>query len=244
MEKCLTCGGAVVLINNNVYKCLYCDNEYNAGTSSSAPTMRPKTGNNDSGVDVFDSNIGGVLEITWADSTAIHSGSGYIISDDGYAITNTHVVTRDNGENVGKVTVRVCGEETAATVIRLGDTQHGLGKGVDLALIKLAKMPKGAKKLSFADFGSVRNGQRVFVIGNSLGYGTCITSGIVSDKLRNVNGKMLLMTDCAINGGNSGGPMFDEKGLIIGTIVSGITGAEGMNFAIPANTVIDFVNKK
>ena len=55
---------------------------------------------------------------------------------------------------------------------------------------------------------------------------------------------MLLMTDCAVNGGNSGGPMFDEKGLIIGTIVSGITGAEGMNFAIPANTVIDFVNKK
>ena len=243
MEKCITCGGAVVLINNDVYKCIYCDNEYKQ-SGGATPSVLPKNGANDSGVDVFETNIGGVLEITWEDASALHSGSGYIISADGYAVTNTHVVTRENGTSVGTVKVRVCGKTTTAQVVRLGDNMHGLGRGVDLALIKLASVPAGAKSLKFSDFTSVRNGQRVFVIGNSLGYGTCITSGIVSDKLRNVNGKMLLMTDCAVNGGNSGGPMFDENGGVIGTIVSGITGAEGMNFAIPSNTVIDFINKK
>ena len=76
-----------------------------------------------------------------------------------------------------------------------------LEQGVDLALLKLSKMPFRAKVLEFEDFSNVRIGEPVFVIGNSLGYGTCITSGIVSDKERNVNGKMLLMTDCAVNGG-------------------------------------------
>ena len=54
---------------------------------------------------------------------------------------------------------------------------------------------------------------------------------------------MLMMTDCAVNGGNSGGPIFNEKGVAIGVIVSGITAAEGMNFAIPMDTVKEFINK-
>jgi S1-C subfamily serine protease len=70
-----------------------------------------------------------------------------------------------------------------------------------------------------------------------------MTSGIVSDKLRNVNGKNLLMTDCAVNGGNSGGPMFNSSGKVIAVIVSGITGAEGMNFAIPSDKVLNFISE-
>lgn len=70
--------------------------------------------------------------------------------------------------------------------------------------------------------------------------GVCLGRGIVSDRLRNVNGHMLLMTDCAINGGNSGGPIFNEQGRVIAAVVSGITSAEGMNFAIPSDTVLQF----
>ena len=209
--------------------------------STSQAGVPTEKGTSDSGTRVFDSNIKGVLEIYWTDSSYKHSGSGFLVSTDGYAITNTHVVTHESGASCGTVNVKICNQVTTAQVVRLGDEAHGLGKGVDLALIKLASVPKEATVLKFGKFDDVRNGERVFVIGNSLGYGTCITSGIVSDRLRNVNGKMLLMTDCAVNGGNSGGPMFNEKGQVIGAVVSGISSAEGMNFAIPSDDIKKFM---
>ena len=119
--------------------------------------------------------------------------------------------------------------------------RHDKSKGVDLAVIKLSRVPAGAKVVQFENCDNVRIGESVFVIGNSFGHGTCITAGTVSDRLRNVNGKMLMMTDCAINGGNSGGPIFNEKGLVIAAVVSGITSAEGMNFAIPSSTILRFL---
>ena len=201
----------------------------------------PVTPKSDCGVDVFASNVNGVLEIAWSDSQYIHSGSGFLISADGYAVTNTHVVTHEDGRSCNQVDVRVCGETVSADVVKLGDDHHGEGKGVDLAVIKLSRVPANAKVLKFESFDNVRIGESVFVIGNSLGHGTCITAGIVSDRLRNVNGKMLMMTDCAINGGNSGGPIFNEKGLVIAAVVSGITSAEGMNFAIPSSTIMRFL---
>lgn len=249
LNQCKTCGGVLVLIGNTYY-CQYCENAYPAqntqdtdgNTQMTAAKTTTKLSEN-SGVDVFEDNIDGVIEITWSDEKYKHSGSGYIITPDGYAITNTHVVTHENGESCNRVTVRIKNTETTANVITLGDSRHGLGNGIDLALIKLNSLPAGVKTMKFASFSTVKNGQRVYVIGNSLGYGTCITSGIVSDKLREVDGHNLLMTDCAVNGGNSGGPMFNEKGEVIGTIVSGITNAEGMNFAIPCDDVVAFINR-
>ena len=232
----------MILINGNRYICPYCGNEYGADFSMMSPADRAiKTDLKDHGVDVFDANINGVVEITWTIENSMISGSGFLISNDGYILTNTHVVTTDDGRSCGNVNVKLCGRSLNASVVKLGDDLHGGGNGVDLALVKVSDVPAQAKVLTFENFDNVRNGERVFVIGNSLGYGTCITSGIVSDRCRNVNGKMLLMTDCAVNGGNSGGPIFNESGRVIGVIVSGITGAEGMNFAIPSDTAIDFV---
>lgn len=268
-EMCRKCGGDLTPEGNG-FKCTFCGATYasldelrpkrrksapqesqpQAQQSQSQPISQPEQTKTvvvpviqqkDNGVDVFETNINGVLEITWSDEKSTHSGSGFLISQDGYAVTNTHVVTHDDGQSCQQVNVRLCGENMRADVIKLGDSNHGKGMGVDLALIKLARIPEKAKVVEFENFDNVRIGERVFVIGNSLGYGTCITSGIVSDKLRNVNGKMLLMTDCAINGGNSGGPIFNEMGRVIGAVVSGITAAEGMNFAIPCNVVLDFM---
>lgn len=249
LNQCKTCGGELVLVGDTYY-CQYCENAYKAQnvqgtdgenqiTAVGSATRLSET----SGVDVFENNIDGVVEIAWNDEKYKHSGSGYIISNDGYAITNTHVVTHENGESCNKVMVRIKNTETTANVITLGDNRHGRGNGIDLALIRLNSLPAGIKPMKFASFSNVKNGERVYVIGNSLGYGTCITSGIVSDKLREVDGSMLLMTDCAVNGGNSGGPMFNEKGEVIGTIVSGIDRAEGMNFAIPCDDVVNFIKK-
>ncbi len=245
MSRCPSCGGDLIAFGSTHRYCTFCGNTYGADASASAP--KPVDNNQkksfDTGANVFESNIGSVLEIQWSDGRYLHSGSGFVISADGYAITNTHVVTAENGASCGKVKVCIGENMTAeAEVRKLGDNQHGHGSGIDLALIKI----KGAGNLRparFANFASVRNGEQVFVIGNSLGYGTCITSGIVSDKRRDVDGDSLLMTDCAINSGNSGGPMFNAAGDVIAVIVSGITGAEGMNFAIPADDVIDFINR-
>lgn len=250
-EVCLNCGGEIKEATCG-YQCIFCGATY-ATLEELAP--RPKArrqGNSQAkevpvsakasaGVDVFADNVNSVLEITWQSGSGTHSGSGFLITKDGYAITNTHVVTQENGASVGQVNVLVAGENVTADVIAIGDDRHGEGSGIDLAIIKLSRVPAKATTVSFENFDNVKIGEKVFVIGNSLGYGTCITAGIVSDRLRNVNGHMLMMTDCAVNGGNSGGPVFNEMGLVIAAVVSGITGAEGMNFAIPSNDIVNFI---
>ena len=209
-------------------------------------TPRPTQPVANEGVNVYEKTIAGVLEVTCKYATCISSGSGLLISNTGYAITNTHVVTH-NAQPCRDVTVRVAGENIKASVVMLGDDKGGRGRGVDLALLKLSKFPTRGKTLCFENFDNVRIGEQVYVIGNSLGDGTCITSGIVSDKCRTINGQKLLMTDCPINNGNSGGPIFNAKGKVIGVIVSSRVKAdgsatEGMNYAIPSYIVEEFLN--
>ena len=247
--KCIQCGGTCVDIGNGEYECQFCGATFNkeelipAYKNQAVPNMK----NADSGVDVFDNNINGVLEISAMGKSGAWVGSGYIISDSGFAITNAHVAADgSDGKPCQKMAARVCGQTVPAKVIALADDKAGHGNGVDLALIQLSEMPRGAIALSFEQFSNVRNGEKVFVIGNSLGDGTCITSGIVSDKRRVLGGKELLMTDCAINGGNSGGPIFNEKGLVIGTICSSRLrpdggDTKGMNYAVPGDIVQEFI---
>lgn len=262
IDLCPFCGG-ILKADGKAYLCSNCSSRFDSKEELDSikpkkkPAQKQQIGSSnttggtttiiekevDRGVDVFESNINSVLEISWVDGKFRHSGSGFLISKEGYAITNTHVVTKESGESCKTVSVKICDENVSAEVIALGDSKHGNGDGIDLALVKLSRVPKLAHPIRFEKDENVRNGAKVFVIGNSLGFGTCITSGIVSDRSRNVNGKMLLMTDCAVNGGNSGGPIFNEKGLVIGAIVSGIASAEGMNFAIPSDAVQNFMKK-
>lgn len=235
--RCKICNGNCEQIEGGKFKCVYCGQVYSESDLVLTKSSKEASG----GADVFEKNIPGVLEIRWSDGRYVHSGSGFIVNELGYAITNTHVVTYEDGTSCDRVDVKVCGKDVQADVVALGDNQHGSGAGIDLALIKVKNLPSDIKVLKFEDFKKVRIGEKVYVIGNSLGYGTCITSGVVSDKSRNVNGKMLLMTDCAVNGGNSGGPIFNESGKVIGAIVSGIDSAEGMNFAIPVDQIIAFL---
>ena len=242
--RCEMCGGTCIELGNGRYQCECCGSVLeDTAARQTASGASVKAASSVSGADIYEKNIGGVLEITWRADNVLHSGSGFLVTRDGYCVTNTHVVTSENGKSCGTVTAKIKGEAFSASVVALGDKKHGDGPGVDLALIKLSRVPADARVLEFENFNNVRIGEPVFVIGNSLGYGTCITSGIVSDKERNVNGKILLMTDCAVNGGNSGGPIFNQRGHVIGAIVSGITNAEGMNFAIPSGTIEAFLRQ-
>lgn len=237
--KCPNCGNDLGEPKNGVYRCGCCGKRM---TDDDLGPVKKGGASAQGGADVFEKNMNGILEITCRFPGCASAGSGLLIDRSGYAITNTHVVTH-NYKACNDVTVKIAGENIRAKVIVLGDDKGGLGRGDDLALIKLERLPANAKVIELGDFDKVRIGERVYVVGNSLGHGTCITSGIVSDKRREVDGHMLMMTDCAVNGGNSGGPIFNEKGVAIGVIVSGITAAEGMNFAIPMDTVKAFINK-
>ena len=190
---------------------------------------------------VFDACIDSVIELTCTAGGNCYAGSGFAVGNRGYAVTNTHVVT-ENGRPIHDIKAYVCGKTVPAEIVVLGDDRGGSGSGEDLALIRLKNPPSRMKGVTFAE-GELRNGQKLYVIGNALGMGTCITSGIISDKRRMVNGKPRFMTDGAANHGNSGGPVFDEAGEVIGAIVAGIDNAKGMNFAIPADIILDFLEK-
>lgn len=242
MRKCKECGGEIISKNGRLI-CKYCGTEFEE-QSFVSQKVEVTTRSNE-GVDVFSKNINGILEIKCVFDECVSAGSGLLISQDGYALTNTHVVIND-AIPCEDITVKIANESVCAKIIKLGDDNGGHGTGVDLALIKLDFVPYNATIIERGDFNKVRTGEQVFVIGNSLGDGTCITSGIVSDKRRMLEGKTLMMTDCAINGGNSGGPIFNKDGVAIGVIVSSRlnNGAptEGMNYAIPMDIVEMFLN--
>lgn len=247
MRKCIVCGGDLEKTAGGDYQCVFCLRRYPDEEERTSARGAVSTGAN-KGVDIFEQNRNGVLEITCRFSTGVSAGSGFLIDGNGHAITNTHVVT-DRARPCGDISVKIAGETVRASVLVLGDDRGGQGNGVDLALIKLARVPFGAQPARFGDFSEVRNGEQVFVIGNSLGDGMCITGGIVSDRKRVLQGKTLLMTDCAVNGGNSGGPIFNGKGEVIGAIVSSRvhqdgSATEGMNYAIPSYIVQEFLSGK
>lgn len=236
MAICTNCGGNGIDIGGGRFRCQYCMNEFTEGyvASSSQRGSSPA-----GGVNVFDKNINGVLEIACEVSGGISQGSGLLIKKSGgFAVTNAHVVS-ERGTPSQRISVKVAGETVRAKIVAIG--RAGGSWSNDLAVLKLERVPQKAVEIKLADFRSVRNGEQVFVIGNSRGEGTCITSGIVSDRLRSVDGHKLMMTDCAVNPGNSGGPIFNASGDAIGVIVSKTLDTEGMNYAIPADTVIAFI---
>ncbi|SFG31556.1 serine protease Do [Novosphingobium sp. CF614] len=170
-------------------------------------------------------------------------GSGFIISADGYVVTNNHVITADGKGEVESITITMAdGDEYPAKLI-------GKDAASDLAVLKIS----ASKPLPFVKFGDSSNarvGDWIIAIGNPFGLGGTVTSGIISAVYRNTGAggayDRYLQTDAAINRGNSGGPMFDMNGQVIGinnAIFSPTGGSVGIGFAIPAETAAPIVQK-
>ena len=169
-------------------------------------------------------------------------GSGFLISDDGYIVTNNHVVTGGpRGEAVNQVTVTLTnGKEYKATIV-------GRDVQSDLALLKIGAT--GLPFVKFADSSRARVGDWVVAIGNPLGLGSTVTAGIISAVQRNLGTgtayDRFIQTDTAINRGNSGGPLFDLHGNVVGInnmLISPVGANIGVNFAIPAEAAIPVIN--
>ncbi len=163
-------------------------------------------------------------------------GSGFIISEDGYILTNHHVVT-----GADEIIVRLSSrEEYKATLI-------GSDKRSDVALLKIDA--KGLSTLKIGDSNRLKVGEWVLAIGSPFGFEQSVTAGIVSAKGRSLpkeNYVPFIQTDVAINPGNSGGPLFNLKGEVIGInsqIYSRTGGFMGLSFAIPIEMAMDVIKQ-
>ncbi len=171
-------------------------------------------------------------------------GTGFVVDKQGYILTNAHVVD-ESGQRASSVTVvfNKGGNETQ----RVPGQLVGVDVGSDVAVIKVDPSKVDLNPLPLGDSDKVAVGEPVVAIGNPLGYDFSITSGIVSATGRSLqapNGQTIpngIQTDAAINQGNSGGPLIDNSGKVIGIneqIASSGGGNDGLGFAVPINTAI------
>ena len=170
-------------------------------------------------------------------------GSGVIVSPEGYAVTNAHVI---QGERSLRATVWIRQPDGSLKRIDIDDVKiEAVNNALDLALIKLTH-PEG-KPFVVAPVEADENieaGQRVFAIGNPLGLERTLTEGVVSVPAMQLEGRTFIQTDTPINPGNSGGPLFNMRGEVVGITNMKITLGENVGFAIPARYVKDFLRHR
>ena len=164
-------------------------------------------------------------------------GSGFIIDNMGTVVTNNHVIS-----GADDILVRVGDKEYKAKVI-------GADPYMDIAVLKMETRDQ-FKPVSFGDSDKARVGDWAVAIGNPFGLGGTVTAGIISARNRDINLTRyddFIQTDASINQGNSGGPLFNLKGEVIGIntaiIAPGQSGSIGIGFAIPANAASNIINQ-
>ncbi|HNY41886.1 MAG TPA: trypsin-like peptidase domain-containing protein, partial [Bryobacteraceae bacterium] len=182
------------------------------------------------------------------------AGSGVIIGEGGYVITNAHVVV---GAQRVQVTLPAVETSTAEEPLKrsavrpMGRIVRGAIVGLDLetdiALLKIAD--PGLPVLGLADSDKVEQGELVLAFGNPMGLDNSVTMGIVSSTARQLKADdpmIYIQTDAPINPGNSGGPLVDTEGKMVGIntmILSQSGGSEGLGFAVPSNIVANVVEQ-
>lgn len=183
-------------------------------------------------------------------STSKATGSGVIISEDGYILTNNHIVDTSSSSDAfysissaEKILVNLYDEDEPIEAEIVGNDDV-----TDLAILKIDK--KGLKAAELGDSDSIKVGEFAMAIGNPLNMPYTVTSGIISGLNREITDTdgtsySLIQTDAAINSGNSGGALVNADGKVIGinTLKLFGTGIEGMGFAIPINSTVDITDQ-
>jgi serine protease Do len=169
-------------------------------------------------------------------------GSGFFINEQGYLITNYHVVEK---ETKIEVTVYKKAKDGFDKKVFKGVRIEAINPFVDLALLKVEDLGDTQVKFVYlGDIGEIRAGEQVFAIGNPLGLERTVTNGVISTTNRAFEGLIYLQTDAAINPGNSGGPLFNLSGEVIGVTNMGYIFFGGLGFAIPVNYVKHFIDNR
>jgi len=179
----------------------------------------------------FSEIIEDVVESVVSIRTDVSQGSGFIIHEEGFIVTNVHVLT---GAKFAQA-VTSDGEVKSASLI-------GYDAGFDVAILKISG---SYKALEFDDSDNIRIGEKVIAVGNPLGLSFSVTEGIVSALNRDGldNEESYIQTDVPLNPGNSGGPLINKKGEVIGLNNFKVGGAEGLGFALESNVVVEKINE-
>jgi len=176
-------------------------------------------------------------------STPAGMGSGFVIDERGYVVTNFHVL---EGEQEVAVTLFQRGDGGLERV-KIDEARIvAINPFCDLALLKI-EVPQGLRlrPVVLGSSEDIRDGQSVFAIGNPLGLERTVSEGIISSTRRNFNGQLFIQTTAPINPGNSGGPLFNLRGEVVGVInMKAGFFTEGLSFAIPVDTLKFFLRNR
>ena len=192
--------------------------------------------------DVYNKAISSTLALIAKMEDGAMSGTGTMISEKGYFITNAHVVTElaKNHKTILNFSEEVYGQSGEHNYRFVADLIYA-NPAIDLALLK-TEPNKELVPVTFSTQAAFP-GEAVYAIGNSKGEGLCIVEGIVSDVHRKIGGIDAIMISAPVTHGNSGGPVFDADGKLIGIVQSGRTDVSAMNYVIPIKTIIDFLQE-
>lgn len=169
-------------------------------------------------------------------------GSGFVTHADGWVVTNFHVVEREVEVDVVVYSLGKNGFEPR-TVRKC--KVAAINPAMDLALVKMeAPDDLALKPIYLGDSDAMQVGDTVYAIGAPIGLDRTVSSGIVSVTNRTFEGRCHFQITTPINPGNSGGPLFNLRGEVVGVNSAGYRGFQGLNFAIPAKYVIDFLNNR
>jgi serine protease Do len=170
------------------------------------------------------------------------AGSGFFINEDGFLITNYHVIEKETKIEVTLFQKANSGfERKKFKKVKI----EAINPFVDLALLKVEDL--GDTKVKFVylgDISGIKAGEDVFAVGNPLGLERTVTNGVISTKNRAFEGLIYIQTNADINPGNSGGPLFNLAGEVIGVTNMGYIFYGGLGFAIPVNYVKHFIENR
>ncbi len=248
-----------------VYKCPSCDAELSAydkflktrkdttpivsqpEATEEAFSPHPKTSTDRTAIvniaaDVYHRAINSTLALVAKMDDGSMCGTGTMVSEKGYFITNAHVVSElaENRKTVLNFSDEVYGESGEHSYRFAADLVY-VNPLIDLALLK-TDPNKELVPVTFS-MHEVFPGEAVYAIGNSKGEGLCIVEGIISDVHRKIGNIDAIMISAPVTHGNSGGPVFDSDGKLIGIVQSGRNDVSSMNYVIPVETILDFLQE-
>lgn len=254
-----------ILVFNNVWKDARTEFEAELNNIVSKENDYVLSNNTMLSYNIAKQEMKSVVEIYSTTSVGSSAGTGFVVTADGYILTNAHVVTYQSKsiQGIGPAGGLVTTTNTAEKVViqfEGNETQYPVeviayDTTLDLAVLKIKNPPQNLRPVKFADSTLLSFGEPCVAIGNAKGYGLAVTEGVISSPIQyyNLTSRDNALTaavqhSAAINPGNSGGPLFNMFGLVVGINSFKLTSAtdevalDGMGFAIPSAVVKDYVN--